>query len=252
MKSIEERIEEHRRAIHITPDEAKLALTLQQSKKEFYKNAGSVTATYFEFLYQQCKYIRKLLWILQFVILAALYWLLHMGQSNELLQRSMGVLAPLFVILLVPELWKNYSCNAMEIEGVSYYSLRQIYAARILLFAAADGLLLSVFGGMAVLTTAISAKDMLLQFFLPMIVTCCICFRTLCSKHGSSEYLAILLSMVWSSLWVLIVLRDTIYNAISIPVWAVICCLAVLYLAFVVHKVIRNSENYWEVTVTWN
>ena len=53
------------------------------------------------------------------------------------IQRSMGVIASLFVILIIPELWKNRTFQCMEIEASSYYSLRQVYAARMLLFGMA-------------------------------------------------------------------------------------------------------------------
>lgn len=36
----------------------------------------------------------------------------------------MGVASSLFVILMIPELWKNRSCGCMEIEAASCYSLR--------------------------------------------------------------------------------------------------------------------------------
>ena len=50
----------------------------------------------------------------------------------------MGVVATLFVILIIPELWKNRSCECMEIEATSYYSLKQVYATRMLLFGVTD------------------------------------------------------------------------------------------------------------------
>mgnify|MGYP006990195710 CR=1 FL=1 len=49
-------------------------------------------------------------------------------------QRILGVVASLFIILIIPELWKNQTYQSMEIEATSYYSLRQIYAARMSLF----------------------------------------------------------------------------------------------------------------------
>ena len=57
----------------------------------------------------------------------------------------MGILAPSFVILILPELWKNRSNGAMEVEGATFFSIKNIYAARMLLFGMVDVCLLSVF-----------------------------------------------------------------------------------------------------------
>lgn len=62
-----------------------------------------------------------------------LWFLLKYTDSNYYTQRCIGIAAPLFVIMLVPEIWKNRNANAMEIECTSYYSLRQMYAARMML-----------------------------------------------------------------------------------------------------------------------
>ena len=71
------------------------------------------------------------------------------AEDDFYIQRSLGVIASLFVILVIPEFWKNCSNKSMEIEAVSYFSLKQVYAARTLLFGIADTLLLTVFCGAA-------------------------------------------------------------------------------------------------------
>lgn len=53
--------------------------------------------------------------------------------------------ASLFAVLIMPELWKNRNTGAMEIEGTTFYTLRQMYAARIMAFALADGFILGIF-----------------------------------------------------------------------------------------------------------
>ena len=58
---------------------------------------------------------------------------------RELKLREMA--ETLFAILIIPELWKNRANCCMEVEGSTYYALRQIYSARILLFGLADILL---------------------------------------------------------------------------------------------------------------
>ena len=54
-------------------------------------------------------------------------------------------------------------------------------------------LLLSVFTLMVMLTGEVFAEEMLIQFFLPYLVTCCICFRVLSSRRIGSEVFALFL-----------------------------------------------------------
>lgn len=249
---LKERLQGHREAAAIVPDQNHLEQTAAKAKEAFYEGMESRPASYFEFLFQQSRYIQKRWWIYQFLILAALYFILYFNQSNGMLRRNAGVLAPVFIIFMMPELWKSRNSAMLEIESASYFSLRQIMAARMLLFAAADGLLLSAFTGLTVYTAAVGLGEIVLQFFLPMIVTCCICFRTLCSRVVSSETGAVFLTIIWTGIWEFILMRDSVYEAISAPVWIGICVLTVVYFIYVICKVMKDWGNYWEVRRTWN
>lgn len=252
MKTVEDKLYEYRNETLVKPDENHKNRTLEQAKEIFYKNSLNRTSSYFEFLYQQGLFIRKRWWVLQFFILLVLYFLLQKTHMDTLMQRRMGILSSVFIIVMVPELWKNRSSVSMEIEGASYYTLRQIYSARMLLFTAVDGVLLSLFAGIAVSTTAIGIKEIILQFFLPMTITCCICFRTLCSKFSSSEYIAVTMSIFWIALWQLLILQTSVYDTISMPVWIGVCTLTFLYFCYCVRRVLKSCGNYWEVTMKWN
>ena len=155
------------------------------------------------------------------------------------MQRILGIEAALFVIMVIPEMWKSRSSYSLEVEGAAYYSLRQIYAARMLLFAFVDGLLLASFTGILSLTSSVDMMEIVIHFFLPMIVTCCICFRTFGSRYAASEYMACFFVMLWSAVWFFIVLNDRVYGAVSRPVWIGVLSAAVLYLNYAVRRVMR-------------
>lgn len=252
MKGIEEQLKAYKNETCVEQNPIEVNLVVERSKQVFFETVQKKPAAYFEFLYQQSKFIQKRWWLLQFFILLVLYGLLSTTQDGVMIQRGAGVLTPVFAVLLVPELWKNRNCESMEIEGTAYYSLRQIYAARLLLFAVVDGVFLSGFTVLAVTTTSAQGAQIVLQFFLPMIVTCIICFQMLCSRFVYSEYMAVFFSMIWIALWTLVVLRDEIYNAISVPMWVGICALAFFYLVYTIYKVMKESTNYWEVHRQWS
>lgn len=231
--------------------ERRLAETIHQSKIAFYESESEGTLSRAEFLYQQSRYIHKYLWILQGCVLLLLWFLLHLSGSSFFLRRCMGVAAPLFAVLLLPELWKNRNANALEIEGTACYSLRQIYGARIFLFALVDLFFLCLFSMAAVRMGRMPVEELMIQFFLPYLVTCCICFRTLYSPRINSEAFAILLCMVWSFLWVQF-LQEKIYEAISLPLWISMTILAALYLGYCIQRGQKECGTIWEVKASWN
>lgn len=233
-------------------DEAMISRAVELSKTAFYEAEGESRLSRLEFLYQQSQYIRKYLWVLQGAVLFMLWWILkHLGSSLFIAHRSMGVAAPLFVVLLVPELWKNRSYTAMEVEGTTYYNLRQIYAARMMVFGLVDLVLLSVFLAAASFTARMGIWEFTIQFFIPFNVSCCICFGTLYSKIENSETFAVGWCVLWIFLWVQVVLSEKIYNAISAPVWAVILAASIFYLVYSIARGQKNLDKVWEASL-WN
>lgn len=226
----------------LKPKESKIKDTIVSARKNFYEGVEKARVSYFDFLYDQTCYIHKRWWGLQFALLLFTGIVLHEADS-WVVQRVLGIAASLFVIMAMPELWKNRSSDSMEIEGAAYFSIRQIYAARMLLFGVVDGLFLGVFTAVLSLTARVMIGEILIQFFLPMIVTCCICFRTLCSRYIASEYTACFLSLLWVAIWIQFVLNDRIYQTVSVPVWGGICGIAVLYLTYTVKRTLRECGN---------
>ena len=156
---------------------------------------------------------------MQGLLLTCVCFLLSGAETDFLIRRSLGLAAPLFVVLILPELWKNRNFDAMEVECTTYYTIRSIYAARLTLFAGVDLLLLSAFFAAASAIAKITLWEMLIQFVLPFNVTCCICFRTLYAKRIRSEALAMLLCILWTGIWAILIMSNAVYSAISVPLW---------------------------------
>ena len=232
--------------VHLSISGDGLQKVLCKSRRAFYENEAADILSDAEFLFQQSRYIRKQWWLLQAGVLIVLWLLLKVTNSGFYIQRYMGVAASLFGVLLLPEMWKNRSANAMEIENTVYYSLRQVYAARIFLFALVDFVLLSIFSLVTVLGGVISMEEMLVQFVLPYIVTCCICFKTLYSRKIESEALVLLLCIVWSLVWLLILMDEKIYHTVTCPAWFVMLSAAAIYLGHCIRWGQKNCGNlFW-------
>lgn len=249
--NIEEQLKQYKVSAKIEPEEIKIRQTISKSKEAFYRSEQDNSLSYLEFLWSQMRYIKKRWWGFQLLALLLL-WVCMYFAGGFILPKSMGITASLFVVMIIPELWKNRTCQTMDIEGTSYFSLRQIYAARMLLFAMIDVVLLSLFCGTVSFTLQITMKELLIQFLLPMSITACICFQTLCMQKLASEFAAVTLCLIWSAVWALIVLNEAVYTAVSFPIWLLLFTLSVLYLCTVVYRTLKNCNHYWEVNTVWN
>ena len=181
-------------------------------------------ASYFGFLYEQLKFIRKRWWALQGGSLLLLWMLLADYGEGANADRVLGALSVIS----------------------SYYSLRQICSARILMFAAVDLTMITIFFAVSFSTLQISAYRIVIDFLVPFNISCCICFRLLYSKWRELEYIAVFLSTACIFAWSLIVSSDFIYERISMPVWIGLLLLSFVYLIYCIWKSQCNCEINWE------
>ncbi len=248
--NLEERLMPYKKEIQIEAKEEKIHETIRRSKEVFFASEQERMLSRHEFLWSQFQLIRKRWWMLQFLILLVLGAAMVSSYEESYVKRGMGVAASVFIILMIPELWKNRSCHCMEIEEASYYSLRQIYAARMVLFGIVDVFFLTVFCGTMTIGQHIEFTRLIVQFLMPMLVTACICFGTLCSRHIMDETIAIILCVLWCAFWLAITLNEKIYEVITLPMWMIFIALASVFLCAAVYRILSNCENYWEAG--WN
>lgn len=253
MDIVENRLKEYGRTLKYGEiPEAEIEWTIRRGKEAFYDENERQTLSRWEFMAGQAGYIRWRWWVFQGLLLLVLWMYLYFTESDIYMQRSMGVFSSLFAVMIIPELWRNQSTQAMEVEGCAYFSLRRIYAARIFAFGMVDLTLLSIFGGVVSLTVQVTLYEMLIQFVLPFCVTCCICFRTLTGKYWNSEYMAIFLSLLWTAIWMLLLMREDLYRQIAKPVWLLILSLAVCGFMLSVRGVIGKCSRIWEEKRQWS
>lgn len=234
--------------IEVVVDETEIQTVIQKAKAAFLESEGKQLLSYHEFIWNQFRMIRKRWWAIQFAVLYLAWLFLSTESEIFYIRRGMGVFAALFTIILIPELWRNLTNRCMEVEIASYYSLHQIYAARILLIGAVDVLLLTAFIGGAHCFLSIALMDLITQFLLPLVVTACICLVTLGKQHRNS-WIAIGLCVLWSGVWWAIAINDQLYSAITIPIWLTVFVFAILFLAFAIYRLLKNCDKYTEVNL---
>ena len=104
----------------VTCDESKIQKTISVSKEAFLSEESEQTVSHIEFLYQQSKFIKKRWWLMQGLLLAFVCFLLKNSETDFTVRRILGLTGSLFVILIYPEIWKNRSCDALEIECTTF------------------------------------------------------------------------------------------------------------------------------------
>lgn len=243
----ERKLREYKNSIKIIPNEQKITETVRKSIQVYCYVEQERILTYWEFLWTQLRLIRKRWWLLQMLLLFLLWAVLPSLQIEQLEQRILGVAASLFIILIIPELWKNQTYQSMEIEATSYYSLRQIYAARILLSGSVDIVLITIFCMSAAFTLDLLFSQLFMQFLFPMTVTAAICFGILCSKYPFNETTAIMMCIAWSAIWLLVILNEKIYTAITFPLWLIFIGITFAFLVYAIYRTLHCCNHYWEV-----
>ena len=102
--NLEERMKMYKESVQVKSKEEKIQETICKSKNAFFMAEQERTLSYHEFLWTQLRVIQKRWWVLQFMLLVALWIALSSIHDEIYIKRSMGVAAALFVILIIPEL----------------------------------------------------------------------------------------------------------------------------------------------------
>ncbi len=222
--------------------EKNILQTIEKSKEVFLLGEQQYSVRYFSFLVAQFRLIQKRWWVLQTLMLCLASILLPYVQNRISMLRILSVLGVLFVVLIIPEFWKNKHYDCMQIEGACLYSLRQIYAARMIWFGTVDMFVLTVFIVIARGALGLTMVELLIQFLFPMLVAACICFGTLCSNRLANEGNAILGCISWSAIWCFIILNETVYMAITAPVWCMMFGIFITFLSGAIYKTIHDCN----------
>ena len=246
MKSYQKRIRGYKQLIQKNYVRESAVRNTAEQCADIVNQADIGRASCFQFLFEHSRPPRKRWWGIQGMMLLLLWFLLADSDGAETVERALDALSVAFSLMIIPEVWKNRRYSAVEIEKTAYYSLRQICAARILLFAAADLVMITIFFAVSFRTLPISGCRIVINFLIPFNVSCCICFRLLYSRWSEMEYIAVLLSMLCVILWTVIVTNDFIYRNISMPVWAALILVSFVYLVYCIRKSQCNCETVWE------
>lgn len=187
-----------------------------------------------EFFASQVRYVRKRWWLLQTLLLAALYWYVVNQTQAMFIRQALGTGGTILIVLAIPELWKNLAWGAMDIEFASMYTIRQVYCVRLILLSGVDLILIMLFCLAASAGDALAIWDLMVQFIIPVNVTACICLTCLYFPKVKSQAFPLALSLCFSGLWQRMITDEIGFQSISADTWTLGLTVSVIYLCICV------------------
>lgn len=216
------------------------------SRETFLKQESNETLLYHQFLFSQFLMIKKHWWGIQILILCAVWYALATETEKMFLRRDVSILSVLFIVAIMPELWKNLSNRCMEIEMSAYYSLHHIYATRLLLFGLVDVVGISVFATGIHSVFCITITEIFLQMLIPMTVTAGICFFAMDKKrYGIRVSLGCCAGLC--AFWWWLCGNENLYSTIAPAAWISIFFVSCVFLLYTVVRLLKHCNEYPEV-----
>lgn len=230
----------------ILPREEKIQHTVKIAMADLALSQAQEPINLWEFLCFQSRYIHKIWWLLQALLLVVVYGAVRELREPVLIRKTLGVGAPLFIVLVIPELWRNQSSHAVDVESATMYTLRQLYAARLTLFAGVDLVLLTIFCFGAASCMVLTPWELITEFVLPVNVTACICLTCLYLPRGNHQGLPITLCLAFAAIWKEIVSSEPLYAAVTIPAWAGMLGVSFFYMVYCIFWGQKNWKRHME------
>lgn len=229
-------------------DEKKMMNTIEKSKKEYRRQMLLEPMSSLEFLFQQMLSLSKRYWFMQLIVFFTAAFTLGLGGISKSKMSYCAIYAPLLIIFSIPELWKNISTSAYEVENTTYFDLRKVYLSRLVLVGMLDLILLTILTVITAQTGGVSMYESAIYFFVPFNFDCCICFSLLWSKRKiCSELLAGGSCISGAIFWYLLVKNYHVYELLQTRTWYVLLILSLGYLIFAGKRIVESSRCYLEV-----
>lgn len=222
--------------------EKKIQETINKSIHIFYNAEKQITVSYKSFLYSQFVNMKKRWWIIQFILLLCLFAILSLTNDSSEYQHSMSIISTLFAVFIIPEFWKDKYCHATELEQSLYYSLRDIYCARLLLFGLFDIGILTIFNIGLILFTTLDTASIILNCYVPMIITTSICFFTLCKPKIKTEKMTIIIAIALCFVWWIITMNNSLYSFLQNKLWITLFIIGIIILFLSVYNLVKDAN----------
>lgn len=213
--------------------------TVIASIEQFYLSERTHLLSHQDFLFFQLHLLKKRWLIIQTILMVSVYLFLKFSPETLYFSGALGIAACLFIIFMIPDLWRERNANASELISTCYYSLEHVYAAKMMIIGIYDLLLLSLFFLATGLTTKLTIYTLIIYFILPLTVVACTCFCLLSVKNSIGSFATICICVFASISLFLLTSISKIYQKISISIWIALVILSLIFLALSIYRLVH-------------
>lgn len=129
--NLEKMIQNYKTETKVIPREEKILETIQKSKEVMMEVQSEHTMSYGEFLFSQFRLIRKRWWMLQAALLIVTFFLMNYLDDSEYLMRTLGTSSVLFIVMIIPEFWRNKESDVTKMMEISEKAFCKKYSDKI-------------------------------------------------------------------------------------------------------------------------
>lgn len=245
-KKIEELLGKSLKAQICNPPQSAVDRAVLAAKDSFMIGEKKKKLSFAGFVIVQIQLMQKRWWMLQCVLLFLAGEWLRVSGDVSYIHRGFSIVGALFVIFIIPELWKNNKNGSVEIEESSLFSLRKVYAAKLIAFGLVDTLMLTVFCILTVQMNDIIFADLLKQLIFPVMIAAAICLTAF--SHGGffNEIAVIMVCLGANSIWMLVAVNETVYSQITPLIWAGLFGICIGLIVCCIYKTLYKNGKYRE------
>jgi len=156
-------------------------------KAEFLLSFEYPAASRGDFFMAQLGYIRKRVWVMSALMVAAVMVALHYQGDINVIVWVCASFLPFFVLLGITELAKSMSYNMAELEMSCRYSLSDITLARLGIIGAVNGLTCIILTAVLSRVSGMGLFTFTVQMFTPYLMACCFSLFSLNRFRGKER-----------------------------------------------------------------
>ncbi|MGL5642605.1 MAG: hypothetical protein ACRDDM_10065 [Paraclostridium sp.] len=200
--------------------------------------------TFWEFYFQQFGFIRKKVWVIQFLILLFCGLRLYSHQASMQTINLISSISPLIFISGVREISRNYTYGTVELELSTQYTLNQVMISRISILGLMNILSITILVAFVGAKTSLHTYAVFLYICVPFMVTCFGCLWILNRfKNKDNNYYCFAFGVsIMGIVSISTSYLPELYLSYSLWVWSVMLVIAMIGVAIQLYNLVSCNK----------
>lgn len=203
--------------------------------------------TFWQFYFQQFGFIRKKVWLIQFIILLFSTFKLYQSESTQVINLISSI-APLIFLSGITELSRTHTYGTMEIELSTQYTLKEILMSRISILGLINILSISILSIIVRTNTSLPLYTAFIYICVPFMLTSFGSLYLLNKfKNKECNYYCFILGifiMLSTSIWS--AYFPNLYTASSLFIWNILLIISIIGVSMQIHKLLNSCNKKYD------